>query len=57
MGSCDGSATVISSSGVNPFTYLWNPTNQSTQTASNLCVGTYVAIVTDNLNCVGVTFA
>jgi gliding motility-associated-like protein len=52
FGDCDGSATVISSSGVNPFTYLWNPTNQSTQTASNLCVGTYVATVTDNLNCV-----
>lgn len=51
FGDCDGSATVTSSSGVNPFTYIWNPTAQVTPTAINLCVGTYVATVTDNLNC------
>jgi len=51
FGDCDGMATVGSSSGVSPFIYNWNPTAQTTPTAINLCVGTYVATVTDNLNC------
>lgn len=53
LGSCDGIATVAALSGTSPFTYQWNITNptQTTPTATNLCVGIYTAVVTDNLNC------
>ncbi len=49
---CDGSATVILGGGVQPYTYSWNdPTNQTTQTATNLCPGTYTCTVTDSKGC------
>ncbi|PKP39857.1 MAG: hypothetical protein CVT98_00230, partial [Bacteroidetes bacterium HGW-Bacteroidetes-15] len=53
LGACDGIATVSASSGTAPFAYQWNVTNptQTTPTATNLCVGIYTAVVTDNLNC------
>lgn len=51
FGNCDGEATVTNSAGVAPYTYLWTPTGQTTETATGLCVGTYTATVTDALNC------
>ncbi|MBI5218770.1 MAG: S8 family serine peptidase [Bacteroidia bacterium] len=44
----DGTATVSVSNGLAPYTYIWN-TNpvQTTQTTSNLSVGTYAVTVTD----------
>lgn len=48
-----GSATVsISSGGVSPFSYNWNPTSQTTSTATNLIPGTYDATVTDADGCI-----
>ena len=47
-----GSATVSSSGGTAPYTYLWNdPTHQTTAAASNLSAGTYTITTTDNLGC------
>jgi gliding motility-associated-like protein len=53
FGESTGTATANPSGGVTPYTYLWNdaPTNQTTQTASNLAAGTYTVTVTDNNNC------
>lgn len=51
FGNCDGQATVIVNNGVAPYTYSWNPTGQITPTATGLCVGNYVATVTDSTNC------
>jgi len=53
FGDCDGSATVVAGAGVFPFTYAWTPTSplQITPTATGLCVGTYLATVTDDLAC------
>ena len=51
FGDCDGSATVSASGGTSPYSYLWTPTSQITQTAVNLCVGTYIVTVTDSTNC------
>lgn len=53
---CDGTATVIPSGGLPPYTYLWN-TNppQTTATAVNLCAGNHTVTVTD-ANCHSKTF-
>lgn len=49
--SCNATATV-SSSGVAPFTYLWNTQPiQTNQTATALCAGMYEVTVTDSLGC------
>jgi gliding motility-associated-like protein len=51
-GACNGSATVTPQGGTAPYFYLWNdPSNQSTQTATGLCVGTYTVTVTDANGC------
>lgn len=48
IANCNGTATVNVTTGTAPFTYQWNdPLNQTTQTATNLCDGTYQVIVTD----------
>jgi hypothetical protein len=49
---CNGSGTVTVSSGLAPFTYSWNdPLAQTTQTATNLCEGTYQVTVRDANQC------
>lgn len=54
-GSCNGTATVTPSGGTAPYTYAWNdPSNQTTQTATGLCAGTYTVTVTDANNCTSV---
>ncbi|MFH2096681.1 MAG: PKD domain-containing protein [Bacteroidota bacterium] len=54
-GLCDGSATANVSGGAPAYTYLWdaNAGNQATQTASNLCAGTYSYVVSDANGCTG----
>ncbi len=48
-----GTATATPSGGTAPFTYLWDAAagNQTTQTATNLGVGSYSVTVTDANNC------
>lgn len=50
-GGNNGSATGGGKGGTPPYTYLWMPTSQSTQTASNLVAGNYTVTVTDNIGC------
>lgn len=49
-GLCDGTATITASSGVLPYTYLWN-NGQSTPIASGLCPGVYTCTITDANGC------
>ena len=46
----DGSATVSVSGGNSPYTYLWNPGDQTTQTVTGLSAGNYTVTVTDAVN-------
>lgn len=52
FGGNDGSATIYVSGGTAPYTYLWNPTGQTSQTATGLSTGTYSVIVNDSSGCV-----
>jgi gliding motility-associated-like protein len=48
---CNGFITSIPSGGTLPYIYSWNPTGQSSQTATNLCAGVYTVTVTDLNGC------
>ncbi len=48
--SCTGTATANVTGGDAPYTYLWSD-GQTTQTATNLCSGTYIVTVTDVNGC------
>jgi len=51
-GDSSGFATVSTSGGMAPYTYLWNDLNgQTTVTATGLIAGTYTVLVTDNRSC------
>lgn len=50
FGTCNGSATVVPSGAVGPYTFLWAPppgAGQSTATATGLCQGPYTVRITD----------
>lgn len=52
--SCNGTANVVLSNGVGPYTYRWsNNPGSSTSSSSTvgLCQGNYIVTVTDNNNC------
>jgi gliding motility-associated-like protein len=53
-GGNDGAGTISASGGASPYTYKWNPSNDTTLTAAGLTAGTYTVKVTDKQNCVGV---
>jgi gliding motility-associated-like protein len=50
-GGTNGSATVSASGGTSPYSYVWTPSAQTTQTANNLSAGVYGVVVTDNAGC------
>lgn len=53
VGFCNGQGTVNITSGLAPYSYQWNDDlNQTTQTATNLCEGSYQVIVSDANNCI-----
>ena len=53
FGACNGSANIMVSGGTGGYTYIWNTVpNQILPTATNLCVGSFNAIVTDANGCV-----
>ncbi len=43
-----GTATAIPSGGIGPYTYSWNPTFQTAQTATGLAPGVYTVVVIDS---------
>ncbi|MEZ4778799.1 MAG: Ig-like domain-containing protein [Flavobacteriaceae bacterium] len=47
----DGTATANASGGTPPYTYLWNPGGQTTQTITGLSAGVYTVTVTDAHGC------
>ncbi|MEW6468731.1 MAG: T9SS type A sorting domain-containing protein [Bacteroidota bacterium] len=51
VGCTNGSATANATGGTGPYTYLWTPGNQTTQTAAGLGMGNYVVCVTDVNGC------
>jgi gliding motility-associated-like protein len=53
FGACTGSATANALGGTLPYTYTWSATtpSQTSQTATNLCAGTYTVLVQDQLGC------
>lgn len=58
VGGNDGSVTVSMGAGSTPpFTYAWNPSSQTTATASNLTSGSYTVTVTDGNGCISSTNA
>jgi len=57
-GGSDGTATVTTSGGSPPMTYLWNdPGNQSNATATGLSAGTFNVTVTDSAGCLSISTA
>lgn len=57
-GACNGTVSVIPSGGTPGYFYSWNSSPvQNTQLASGLCVGSYIASVTDSRGCVSFTTA
>lgn len=50
-GNADGTATAAATGGTGALTYFWNPTAQTTQTATGLTAGTYTVTITDANNC------
>lgn len=51
-GSCNGSASALVSGGTPPYSFAWNdPMNQTLDSISNLCNGTYTLILTDGNGC------
>jgi hypothetical protein len=50
-GDSTGTATANVSNGYTPYTYLWNPSGQTTSVAVNLGTGTYYVTVTDSNGC------
>ncbi|MGP8215576.1 MAG: T9SS type A sorting domain-containing protein [Bacteroidia bacterium] len=49
--SCSGSASVKVNGGTSPYTYLWSPGNQTTDSIGDQCAGTYCCTVTDSKGC------
>ncbi len=47
-GGTNGKASSTVSGGITPYTYNWNPSNQTNSTATGLSAGTYTLTVTDN---------
>ena len=52
FGGCDGTATATPVNGTPGYNFLWS-NSQTTQTATNLCPGTYTVLITDANGCSG----
>lgn len=50
-GAATGSITATPGGGTAPYTYLWNPSGQTTQTATGLALNTYTVTVSDANGC------
>lgn len=52
----DGSATVSGANGIEPYSYLWSPTTETTTHIDSLAAGSYFVTVTDNIGCTSTNF-
>jgi len=50
-GGSNGSASILANGGTAPYQYLWNPTAQTSATATGLSAGTYTVTITDANGC------
>lgn len=50
-GVCDGTATVGPQGGVEPYSFLWTPSGQTTPQATGLCAGVYTVLIADAAQC------
>jgi gliding motility-associated-like protein len=50
-GGNNGSSTINAVGGTSPYTYVWTPSGQTTQTAGFLTAGTYTVVITDANGC------
>jgi|GEM_PF-7071434 len=50
-GKSNGSAVAVTSGGTKPYTYLWSPSSQTSDTASSLAAGIFSVTVTDSNGC------
>ena len=50
-GTCNGSIALSPTGGQSPYTYLWQPGNQTTSSITGLCAGNYSVTVTDANGC------
>ena len=49
---CNANATVFPVGGSTPYTFLWNdPSAQTNASATGLCAGTYLVVITDSNGC------
>lgn len=51
-GCCDGTAIITPYGGYPPYTYLWSPGAQTTDSIGNLCAGNYFAQISDTYGCI-----
>ena len=51
-GTPNGSATVVATGGIAPYTYSWSPSGGTASTATGILAGSYTATVTDVNGCV-----
>lgn len=51
-GACDGASSIVPIGGTTPYTYLWNPGGQTTNSLTGLCAGIYIIQVTDSNGCI-----
>lgn len=51
---CDSHTHLCMSGGTSPYTYLWNPTGQTTLNISGVCPGQYTLTVTDAMSTTGI---
>ncbi len=51
-GENNGTATILYSGGIGPFTFLWTPSGQTTSTCTSLASGIHVGTVTDSSGCI-----
>jgi hypothetical protein len=54
-GSNNGTASVTASFCTGPYSYLWSPSGQTTQTATGLAAGTYTVYVSPEGDCISVS--